>query len=238
MRCKLKKSSILILTIFGLLLLCSGCKNDRLENNQNVQPYYLLTENNCSFPCWMGIIPGETSYPELKEIFDQLVRDYAKKGVTITYTEQPAPVKHIDQILYIYAKTPGSEMYIILDGNIVKEIKIIFLNTPTVAEFAENYKVPDSIGICLSSSRARPILFYDGALVFTKTGLLNIDEITGLVSIEDFYLDRVDEVRLKVIPEDNLHFDFTFDWEDMSQNVLMDINEINPNSDCFGRFIP
>lgn len=48
----------------------------------------------------------------------------------------------------------------------------------------------------------------------------------------------VDEVRLKVIPEDNLHFDFTFDWEDMSQTILIDTNKINPNSDCFGGFIP
>lgn len=227
----MKNLSKIIISFFALLLFFSGCQSE-----EKVQPYYLLTENICDFPCWMGITPGETPYTELKEIIDLLVRDYAKKGVVITYEEKP--IVHRNWVEYIYLEMPGSEAYIILDSNIVKEIKIIFLNTPTVAEFAENFKVPDKIGICLSSSRARPILFYDGALVFTKTGLLNIDERTGSVSIEDFYLGRVDEVQLKSIPEDNHHFDFTFDWEDMSQTVLIDINKTDPNSDCFGEFIP
>jgi len=233
----LKKLSILILLTFGLLLLFSGCKNEQLDIEQNVQPYYLLTENTCSFPCWMGITPGETSYPELKEIIDQLVQDYAEKGVAITYIEEPFS-KHIDQILYIYAEMPGSEAYIILDSiNIVKEIKIIFLNTPTVAEFAENYKAPDNIGICMAHRYAHTNLVYDGARVLTKKELPNYDAETGLISIEDFYLNRVDEVQLRAVPQ-NKHYDFTFDWEDMAQTVFIDINNTDPNSDCLGRFQP
>jgi len=234
----LKKLSILILLTFGLLLLFSGCKNEQLDIEQNVQPYYLLTENTCSFPCWMGITPGETSYPELKEIIDQLVQDYAEKGVAITYIEQASPVKHIDRIRYIYAEMPGSEAYIILDSiNIVKEIKIIFLNTPTVAEFAENYKAPDNIGICMAHRYAHTNLVYDGARVLTKKELPNYDAETGLISIEDFYLNRVDEVQLRAVPQ-NKHYDFTFDWEDMAQTVFIDINNTDPNSDCLGRFQP
>ena len=234
----MKKLSILILLTFGLLLLFSGCKNEQLDIEQNVQPYYLLTENTCSFPCWMGITPGETSYPELKEIIDQLVQDYAEKGVAITYIEQASPVKHIDRIRYIYAEMPGSEAYIILDSiNIVKEIKIIFLNTPTVAEFAENYKAPDNIGICMAHRYAHTNLVYDGARVLTKKELPNYDAETGLISIEDFYLNRVDEVQLRAVPQ-NKHYDFTFDWEDMAQTVFIDINNTDPNSDCLGRFQP
>lgn len=234
----MKKLSILILSTFGLLLLFSGCKNGQLDIEQNGQPYYLLTENTCSFPCWMGITPGETSYPELKEIIDQLVQDYAEKGVAITYIEQASPVKHIDRIRYIYAEMPGSEAYIIFDSiNIVKEIKIIFLNTPTVAEFAENYKAPDNIGICMAHRYAHTNLVYDGARVLTKKELPNYDAETGLISIEDFYLNRVDEVQLRAVPQ-NKHYDFTFDWEDMAQTVFIDINNTDPNSDCLGRFQP
>ena len=228
----MKNLSKIIISFFALLLFFSGCQSE-----EKVQPYYLLTENICDFPCWMGITPGETPYTELKEIIDQLVQDYAEKGVAITYIEEPFS-KHIDQILYIYAEMPGSEAYIILDSiNIVKEIKIIFLNTPTVAEFAENYKAPDNIGICMAHRYAHTNLVYDGARVLTKKELPNYDAETGLISIEDFYLNRVDEVQLRAVPQ-NKHYDFTFDWEDMAQTVFIDINNTDPNSDCLGRFQP
>jgi len=119
----------------------------------------------------------------------------------------------------------------------VKEIKIIFLNTPTVAEFAENYKAPDNIGICMAHRYAHTNLVYDGARVLTKKELPNYDAETGLISIEDFYLNRVDEVQLRAVPQ-NKHYDFTFDWEDMAQTVFIDINNTDPNSDCLGRFQP
>lgn len=184
----------------------------------------------------MGITPGETPYTELKEIIDLLVRDYAKKGVVITYEEKP--IVHRNWVEYIYLEMPGSEAYIILDSiNIVKEIKIIFLNTPTVAEFAENYKAPDNIGICMAHRYAHTNLVYDGARVLTKKELPNYDAETGLISIEDFYLNRVDEVQLRAVPQ-NKHYDFTFDWEDMAQTVFIDINNTDPNSDCLGRFQP
>jgi len=227
----LKNLSKIILSFFALLLFFSGCQSE-----EKVQPYYLLTENICDFPCWMGITPGETPYTELKEIIDLLVRDYAKKGVVITYEEKP--IVHRNWVEYIYLEMPGSEAYIILDSiNIVKEIKIIFLNTPTVAEFAENYKAPDNIGICMAHRYAHTNLVYDGARVLTKKELPNYDAETGLISIEDFYLNRVDEVQLRAVPQ-NKHYDFTFDWEDMAQTVFIDINNTDPNSDCLGRFQP
>ena len=226
----MKNLSKIILSFFALLLFFSGCQSE-----EKVQPYYLLTENICDFPCWMGITPGETPYTELKEIIDLLVRDYAKKGVVITYEEKP--IVHRNWVEYIYLEMPGSEAYIILDSNIVKEIKIIFLNTPTVAEFAENYKAPDNIGICMAHRYAHTNLVYDGARVLTKKELPNYDAETGLISIEDFYLNRVDEVQLRAVPQ-NKHYDFTFDWEDMAQTVFIDINNTDPNSDCLGRFQP
>ena len=226
----MKNLSKIIISFFALLLFFSGCQSE-----EKVQPYYLLTENICDFPCWMGITPGETPYTELKEIIDLLVRDYAKKGVVITYEEKP--IVHRNWVEYIYFEMPGSEAYIILDSNIVKEIKIIFLNTPTVAEFAENYKAPDNIGICMAHRYAHTNLVYDGARVLTKKELPNYDAETGLISIEDFYLNRVDEIQLRAVPQ-NKHYDFTFDWEDMAQTVFIDINNTDPNSDCLGRFQP
>lgn len=219
------------ISFFVLLILISACHTDQI-----IQPYYLLTENTCTFPCWMGITPGETPYAEVKDILEQLRQKFLEKNVTITIKELPMPGDHTPP--YTYVEIPGSEIYIVRNiHKIVDEIRIYFVNTPTVSEFVQNYKAPDSIGICLGYSYAQPYLVYDGAQVLTRFEMPDYDSETDLITFENFYESRVNELFLVETPIFN-HFDFTFSWEDMAQTVVIDIKQTDPDSDCYGEFVP
>lgn len=207
-----------------LLVLISSCK---LESS--VQPYPILNENTCNFPCWMGITPGETPYNEVMKKLDILVQEYTNKGLTITIQEAPNTGSQMSR--YIYVELPGSEIYITRKSETVDKIKIYFTNTPSLSDFVKNYKPPKTIGFCWLSYEVRPTLIYDGARVLTKFELPKIDEMMDVITIENFYRNRVDEVRLESKPP-NIQFDFNFSWEEMAQTVQVDLKTANPDSNC------
>ena len=92
--------------IFILLLFLFGCSNSVSEK---VQPYFLLSENTCSFPCWMGITPGETTAPEAEEMLEQLVHRYAQKGIEITYTKDFTTNTYGNKDYFYYVLTRNSK---------------------------------------------------------------------------------------------------------------------------------
>lgn len=221
--------------IFILLLFLFGCSNSVSEK---VQPYFLLSENTCSFPCWMGITPGETTASEAEEMLDQLVHRYAQKGIEITYTKDFASNTYGDKDYFYYVLTPGSEIFIgLYRDDSVYEIYIVFLNTPTVSEFVANYGVPNRVGVCYTGNFVQTHLIYEGLRVLTKSVIPIYDKNTKTVAIENFYDNQVDAVffnwwRPEVI------YGFTFDWEDMAQTVVINLDEEDSNTNCFGDFIP
>lgn len=223
------KSLPKLMILISLLILAFT----RCDVRENTKVYDLLNENTCAFPCWMEIMPGETSVTEAKYALNQLIESFGNQGTIITY-EYREPKNGYP---YFYIHSPGAEIFLLIDSDIVSEIKVYFTNPPTVKEFAKNFATPDSIGICLTTYRARPVLIYDGVRVYLKTEPPDYDDDTGSITIADFYEDRVDEVRLVREPWIK-RFDYTFSWEEMEKDVIIDTKNPYSNSDCYGTFNP
>jgi len=212
-----------------LLFLFSGCVFEEKD-----QSFHFLMENTCIFPCWMGITPGETTYSELDTKLGQLVQTFAEYETLVTYEEK----MFVGGSIYFEVLAPGSKVFVILDqSKVVNEISIIFLNQPTVKEFTEKYRVPDSIGVCMSFRRAVPVLVYEGMRVYLVAKLPNYNDATKTITIENFYGEKVRDVSLESTP-DITHFQYTFSWEEMTQTVIIDTNKPDPNADCKEQYLP
>ena len=190
------KHRTMTITVFCLfLLLLSGC-----NLLFPTQPYYLLTENTCDFPCWMGITPGKTQYSDIEYHMELIVESFSRKDIEVTFEEKIHP----GGFIYFQVFMPGIETWVKLDStSVVNEITIHLLNNPTVEDFALNFRTPDYIGVCLAFRRAVPVMIYEGMRVYPKAEIPDYDSEANTITIEDFYRERVDLVVLEIEPQIN-----------------------------------
>jgi hypothetical protein len=140
----------------------------------------LLHLDECELPCWIGIVPGETTLGEAQK---QLERVYANKTLYVLEGHQPFPdtasfhVKH---------KITGETLGVALIGSVINEVSIF----PYVEEgfHSKGLTTPDLYNAL--GTPAKINLYRESGSPFHMVNLLYIDQHVW-ISISDLRCYRV-----------------------------------------------
>jgi hypothetical protein len=149
-----------------------------------------ISEDICNPPCWMGIVPFETTYEEALEIVESLV--FFSSAGYIRINE--------DQDLIVWHPGGGNEVYINFRGNYVYYIDFDFRRSK-LEYIVQSYGVPEFYTIVEGDSEYGIDLYYPQiGIVFSGYGLNFLSEktiISGACFVspgtpENFYADYID----------------------------------------------
>ena len=202
-------------------------------SRQHTFEQLFMSENICDAPCWWGIIPGVSSWPETKQFIEQFS--------TLSYgVHETGGVKHITSaqfsetyMWYVGNPIPNRDssttVYLEVQNNIVTAMEIgpeLVWNFFPVFKLLETHGRPDEVLIGVSEYDigppmyyARIFLLYEDKHLLTSYGFSG----SGPTNPQSICLHEYGEGYMYLwSPDTKLNFDFS------QLNPLDDFSELSP----------
>lgn len=142
--------------ILFLVLLITACSAPPLRDERYLKDNSLLTDTPCASPCWMTIVPGETSMRDARIVIEDDARFTGLEEIKDDASER--------RLLNFQVKDglPCCQIYSTEDGKTVETILTYLApDQVTVGQLIEKYGEPDyGIGVEATAEEATVALFY------------------------------------------------------------------------------
>jgi hypothetical protein len=126
-----------------------------LMRNITRQPSVILTDIECTPPCWSGIKPGETTSRQVYEILNQL-ESVDKNSIMGDYGRNGDKLSEIYWFFRRPVEDSGGSIY--FDNDRVTAIKILAINSLRLSDLFEKFGQPESYWVEIGRGENREFL--------------------------------------------------------------------------------